>query len=114
MAIVALGLAYILAVPMPSVHAVTVTITGWLVPDTAHLNYGLVPILMSLGGAAALTLVPLTFKVRGDTIVYLSLIGLLLGSIGADLTNGSTVSQTVPFALILIPGVLLFLWWYSE
>lgn len=95
--------------------ATTVTIAGWLAPDSTHLANSLMAIIMPLGGVAMFSWIGKYFKVQGDVAVYIVLLGLLLGSIGADLSvGGGSSTPFVPFALIVVIAILLFLWWWNS
>lgn len=103
----------------PIVFAATTTstssITGWLVPDTSHLNNALMPIIMPLGGVGAFVWFARYLKRQGDEVVWWVLWGAFLGSIGADLSVGNgAAAALVPFGISAVLGILLFLWWWNS
>jgi hypothetical protein len=77
----------------------------------------LLPLMMPLGGVGLMVWIAKFLKVEGDIVVYPVLLGLLMGAVGADLSVGNAsggTTATVPFAMIVVAGILLFLWWWNS
>ena len=114
---VALGLS---VASFPEVAAVTTTtitstIVGWLVPDAAHFSNTLIIFIFPLAGMVIVSMFPFMFHRKGDTVVYFALTGLFLGTILSDLSvNGTASNNAVPFAVIVVSGLLIFLWWWNS
>jgi hypothetical protein len=50
----------------------------------------------------------------GDKAIYPALFGLLVGSGAADLSINGLAVANVPFADLIVAGLLLFLWWWDS
>lgn len=115
-AILFVVVALIMTAPIPAALAgtTTVTITGWLVPDAAHFSNTFLIFIYPLAGMVILSMFPLMFKRKGDIMVYFALGGLFLGTLISDLSVSGSSTNAVPFAIIFVAGLLIFLWWWNS
>jgi hypothetical protein len=119
-----MGLAFVLFLSPVSLAIYTTTITttilststdiGWLVPDATHFVNSLLILMVPLAAMSMFVILGRAFKLRGDTGVYVALIGITMGSFIADLTAGSAATLAIPFADGVLGGVLFFLWWWNS
>jgi hypothetical protein len=105
------GLAFIL-LPSP-VHAVTITVTGWLVPDGTHFNNGIGALLFPIIGVGLFAGMGKVLDLEGDFGVTLILAGLTVGGAIGMLQIGASSSNVLPFALVVVPGVDLLVWMWK-
>ena len=106
-------LAFIVYLWMPQVvHAITTTttVTGWLIPDSAHFNNGIGALLFPLIGVGLFTSFPLILGYRGDLVVTMALVGLTIGSVMGMLSLTGSSNSVIPFALPVVAGADLLLW----
>lgn len=91
------------------------TITGWLVPDSAHFSASLILMIYPLMGLVAGTTVAKMFRLTGDLGVYFALGGLTAGAFIADLpVTSSTQPLLIPFAYGVVAALLTFLYWWNS
>lgn len=113
--IIGLGIFMIPQVPKTFAGTTTVTITGWLMPDSAHFANTLILLIYPLIGLVLFTVVARMFKLTGDTGVYVALLGLGAGEVFADLPSSPANTVTyVPFAIIFVTVLLAFFWWWNS
>ena len=93
---------------------ITSTIVGVLAPDAQHLGYGLLAIILPLGGVAAFAALFKFLKMEGDAIILFLLVGLTVGAAFATLPASGASTNGIPFALIIVAGILTFLWWWNS
>jgi hypothetical protein len=109
-----LALALMPDVPYAAAQTSTSTIIGWLVPDSSHFSNSLLITIFPLMGMVILVTMLMVFHRKGDIVVYFALGGLLAGSLFADVGTGSSSTPGVPFADILVCGLLIFLYWWNS
>ena len=111
-AIIALGAAFMIFTPSKVEAVVTSTITGWLVPDAAHLTAGVPIFLFAILFTGFFAMVGRLMGMERQIATF-ALMGLFAGSLLGVLSLGnSTAGNITPFALPVISGIdlLLFIW----
>ena len=93
---------------------VTITVIGWVAPDSAHLANTMILFIFPLVGMVGVTMIPMMFRRKGDVVIYFSLFGLFLGALTADLSTGQTPTNAVPFGMVVVAALLLFFWWWNS
>ena len=92
----------------------TVTVVGWLVPDATHFANTYLVLIFPLVGLVIFEMPLMMFHRKGDIAVYAALGGMLAGSILSDLSSNGASTQATPFAIIVVAGILLFLWYWNS
>lgn len=112
--LVLMGLGFFLYLDIPVAYAVittTTTIIGWNVPSGATFGNGLIALILPMVTMPMFAAFPLMFDQRGDIIVTMALVGFTAGALIGMLGTQLAVNPTsIPFAMVILSGLLLGVW----
>ncbi|MDE1824341.1 MAG: hypothetical protein KGH74_03510 [Candidatus Micrarchaeota archaeon] len=107
---VIIALAFVLWFFSPPVLAVvTTTITGWNFPNATTFNNGLGALIFPMVGMGIFVSIPVLLDRKGDFVVTMALLGMVIGSVFGMLTLAGS-SGTVPFGILVTNALLFFIW----
>lgn len=94
-------------------YAATTTIIGWNFPNGTTFNNGMFGLILPLAGVGLFAGIPIALDYRGDFIVTMTLIGLLVGSLLGMLSMNANNPTLIPFGLVVEAGVFFGLWMWK-
>jgi len=106
----------VMALPTPAFALVTSTIIGWNFPNGTTLNNGLEILIFPLVVMGVFVALPLAFQRKGDFVVTMALLGMLVGSLFGLLTitlSGTGSNGVIPFGVAVETGLLFALWMWK-
>ena len=111
--LMAASFAGVLAAPVYAVT--TITVIGWLTPDSVHFANSMILIIFPLIGVIFFEMILMMFDRKGDAAVHAAFIGLLAGSIAGDLTiSNASNNGLIPFGMVVTAGILWALYWWNS
>lgn len=102
---------------IPPVLAVsTTTVIGWNVPSGTTFGNGLQTLIFPLIGMGLFVMFPLAFDRKGDFVVTMALLGMLVGSIFGMLTitlSGVGSTGVIPFGVLVVAAIQFVVWMWK-
>ena len=96
--------------------ATTTTVIGWNVPNGTTFNNGLEILLFPLIVMGLFVALPIALNRKGDFVVTMALLGMLVGSIFGTLTitlTGTGSTGVIPFGVIVASAILFVVWMWK-
>ena len=94
----------------------TTTVIGWNVPNGTTFNNGLEILLFPLITMGLFVALPMVLGRKGDFVVTMALLGMLVGSIFGMLTitlSGVGSTGVIPFGVTVTSAVLFGVWMWK-
>ena len=91
----------------------TSTVIGWNVPSGTTFSNGLEVLVFPLVMMGLFVAIPIAFDRKGDFVVTMALLGMLVGSIFGMLTitlTGAGSTGVIPFGVLVTSGILFGVW----
>jgi hypothetical protein len=95
-----------------AVALTTVTVTGYAIPNSAGLGYGILIFLIPIVVMGLLVGLTTQIGIQGDMQSFVMKLGLLIGCIFGMLSISSTAPTVIPFAFPIVAAVyfITYLW----